>query len=249
MNRTTQRTMELLHYIGNNPQGVCLQDIVDALELPKSSAYVILQTLVELNYVTPNKDNDKRYCIGVETFSLGMKYTAGTNLTKQTAEMLAPMAEKYGKTGFAGTLDGTDIVYLQKFKSTKAVLASCELGSRKPAYTTGLGKAIMAHLSPTALEEVLSKTTYERVACRTITCEADLRKQLDLVRQNGYALDIQENSDLLTCCAAPIFDYTQRVVAAVSLSDMYQEGEDMRAVAEELKKTAWLISHNLGYSN
>ncbi len=247
MNRTTQRTMEILKYIGDNPQGVYLHNIVTEMDIPKSSAYVILQTLIQMKYVVPQQGNTNRYTIGVECFALGMKYISEMNLTRETAIHFAPLAEKYGKTGFVGLLDGTDVVYLQKYKSSGAMLASCEIGSRKMAHTTALGKTILAHLQPEAMEDVLKKIDYIKTTEYTIDNENELRTQLETIRARGYAMDLKENNNMLVCCAAPVFDHTNQVIAAISLSDMYDESEDMQRLGEEMKQVAHDISHNLGY--
>ncbi len=248
MNRTVQRTIEMLNYIGDNPKGVSLKEIAEDMDMPKSSAFVILQSLVELNCVTPNHENEKKYHIGVEMFSLGMKYASEVSVMKETSAILAPLAEKYGKTGFVAILDGTDVVYMQKHKSTGAMLASCALGSRKAAHSTALGKAILAHLEPAEREKVLSQIVYTKWTEETIADEETLCKQLAEIAQLGYALDVRENNTLLTCCAAPIFNYSGKVVAAISLSDVYKTDDNIMALAAELKETAMQVSRKLGYS-
>ncbi len=248
MNRTVQRTIEMLNYIGNNPKGVSLKEIAEDMDLPKSSAFVILQALIELNCVTPNLENEKKYHIGVEVFSLGMKYAAEVSVMKESSAILAPLAEKYNKTGFVAILDGVDVVYMQKYKSSGAMLASCTLGSRKVAHSTALGKAILAFLSPAEREDVLSRITYEKVTEDTIADEQTLRAELAEIMEKGYALDVRENNTLLTCCAAPIFNYSGKVIAAISLSDVYKTDENISQMAFDLKESARKISHTLGYS-
>ncbi len=247
MNRTMQRGLEILKYIGDNPQGVTLQNIVDYFDIPKSSAFVIIQTLLSMNYIMTNPENDKKYHIGIESFSLGMKYATSMDITRETSTLLNPLAEKYGKTAFVGVLDGTSIVYLQKFKSSNAKLASCELGSRKIAHSTALGKVILANLPLEELDKVLSKVNFQKLTEYTISSKEELIEELNTVRKNGYALDIKENYEHMMCYAAPIFDYTKKVIAAISLSDMYKEGEDVEEQIRELKEAAFEISNKLGY--
>ncbi|MFI3170073.1 MAG: IclR family transcriptional regulator [Faecalibacterium sp.] len=247
MNRTVQRTIEMLNYIGNNPKGVSLKEIAEDMDMPKSSAFVILQSLIELNCVTPNLENEKKYHIGVELFSIGMKYASEVSVMKETSAILAPLAEKYNKTGFVAILDGVDVVYMQKYKSSGAMLASCALGSRKAAHSTALGKAILAFLSPSAQADVLSRITYEKLTEDTIADEETLCAELTKILQTGYALDVRENNTLLSCCAAPIFNYSGTVIAAISLSDVYKAEENIAQLATDLKETAMEISRKLGY--
>lgn len=249
MNRTAQRTMEILKYIGENPQGVFLHNIAADMDIPKSSAYVILQTLLQMKYVTPHPENENRYLIGIECFTLGMKYISEMDLVREVTLQLAPLAEKYGKTGFLGTLDGKDVVYLQKYKSNAAMMASCEIGSRKGAHSTALGKAMVAFLPPKQLETFLQDIQYEKVTAYTIDNEETLLKQLAEIRRAGIAVDVKENNSLLMCCAAPIFDSSNQVVAAISLSDIFDENEDMLAMGDEIRRIAQDISYKLGNIN
>lgn len=247
MNRTVHRTIEMLNYIGNNPKGVSLKEIAEDMDMPKSSAFVILQSLIELNCVTPNHENEKKYHIGVELFSIGMKYAVEVSVMKETSAILAPIAEKYNKTGFVAILDGVDVVYMQKYKSAGAMLASCALGSRKAAHSTALGKVILAYLDSEEREKIMSRITYTKWTEDTIADEETLRRELAQIAQLGYAMDVRENNSLLTCCAAPIFNYAGKVIAAISLSDVYKSDENINELAAELTETAMQISRKLGY--
>ncbi len=247
MNRTSQRTMEILKFVAESPHPVALHDIVENMEIPKSSAFSILQTLLQMNYICPNRQNEKQYSIGVETFTLGMKYASDMSISRETDALLEPLAQKFGKTGFVAILEGLDIVYIQKYKSSGAMLASCEVGTRKAAYTTALGKCMMAYLPSNELENLLKKITFEKVTEYTVDNEVALREQIQEIRQKGYALDIKENNHLLMCCSVPIFDHAGHVNAAISLSDMFKEGEDVYLIARELQEVGRIISHKLGY--
>ncbi len=247
MNRTVMRSMQMLKFIAKNKDGVTLQNIAEDLDVPKSSAFVILQTLLELNYVVPSRYNDKKYCLGIETFTLGMQYVNDIDVISTCAQYLNPLADKHGKTAFVGVLSGKLVVYIHKYIAQGVMLASCDLGSRKRAHITALGKSIMAHLDDFALENLLSSIDFEPVTENSITSREKLEVELDVARINGYSLDNRENDSMLSCCAAPIFDYTQKVVAAISLSDIHREGEDMEKIALDLKDAAEKISQKLGY--
>ncbi|MFI3128838.1 MAG: IclR family transcriptional regulator [Bacillota bacterium] len=247
MNRTVLRSAQMMKFVAKNKDGVTLQTIAEHLEVPKSSAFVILQTLLELNFIVPSRYNDKKYRLGLEAFTLGMQYVNDLDVVSQCAQQLDPLADKYGKTGFVGVLSGRSIVYIHKYVADGVRLASCDLGSRKRAHITALGKAIMANLSKELLCELLEKIDFEPATENSITSRERLETQLTETKKKGYSLDDRENDTMLSCCAAPIFDYTGKVVAAISLSDLYREGEDVEQMALELKIAAEKISIQLGY--
>lgn len=247
MNKTLERSLSILQLIADRKNGITLQEIANEMDMAKSSAFVIVQTLLELNYITTIRDNDKKYCLGIETFSLGMKYVNDMSLVNQCAIYLKPIAEKYNKTAFVAVLNGTKIVYVHKYVAEKAMLASCALGTRKDAYATALGKAILAFLPREEQNRILDATQFKAYTDYTITSKEKLLDELDKTKMRGYSLDVKELENITSCCGAPIFDYHGKVIAAVSLSDIYNENLDDIQVAEELKETAAQISKSLGY--
>lgn len=247
MNKTLERSLSILQLIADRKNGITLQEIANEMDMAKSSAFVIVQTLLELNYISTIRDNDKKYCLGIETFSLGMKYVNDMSLVNQCAVYLKPIAEKYNKTAFVAVLNGTKIVYVHKYVAEKAMLASCALGTRKDAYATALGKAILAFLPREEQNRILDATQFKAYTDYTITSKEKLLDELDKTKRRGYSLDVKELENITSCCGAPIFDYHGKVIAAVSLSDIYNENLDDIQVAEELKETAAQISKSLGY--
>ncbi|MFI3166613.1 MAG: IclR family transcriptional regulator [Bacillota bacterium] len=249
MNRTVMRAGQMLKFIAKNKDGVTLQNIAEHLDVPKSSAFVILQTLLEMNFVVPSRYNEKKYCLGLDTFTLGMQYVNDLDVVSLCARYLNPIADKYGKTGFVGVLSGRQVVYIYKYVSDGVRLASCDVGSTKSAHLTALGKSIMAHLKKEELDELFKKINFQAVTANSITSKEKLVQELAVAKEKGYSLDNRENDDMLACCAAPIFDYTQKIVGAISLSDLYTEGENMEQMALDLKDVAGMISQSLGYIN
>lgn len=246
MNRTVARAMQILQIVSKNNDGTTLQEIADELDIPKSSAYVIVQTLLSEHYLTTMRYNDKKYRIGLKLFTLGMRYVDDLNLVEQCVQYLNPLADRWKKTAFVGVLEGTSVVYVHKYVSKDAVLASCALGSRKPAYATALGKAILAYTDQSQLNNILSEIDFDSLTSNTITSVGKLREDLNVTRKRGYSIDIKEHMQNTICCGAPLFDFTGHVIAACSLSDVHEGPVD--AMGEELKQVALTISRSLGYN-
>ena len=169
MNRTVERTFAILQLIADCKDGITLQEIANEMGMAKSSAFVIVQTLLELNYISTVKNNNKKYCLGIETYSLGMKYVNDMSLIEQCAIYIPPIAERYNKTAFVAVLNGTKVVYVYKYVAQDAKLASCALGTRKDAYATSLGKAIIAFLPEEELNDLVYKIEFKPLTNFTIT--------------------------------------------------------------------------------
>ncbi|PWL76384.1 MAG: hypothetical protein DBY22_01480 [Clostridiales bacterium] len=247
MNRTVERTFAILKLIANSESGITLQEISDTMDMAKSSAFVIVHSLLELNYVKKDDNNEKKYRLGIEAFKLGSKYIQDVGMVKQCAQYLPPLVDKYVKTGFLAVLNGCDVVYLYKYVAQNAQLATCAIGSTRPAHATALGKAILAFLPEDKMLSIVDQIRFVPYTPHTITSKEALLHELKLIRQRGYSTERGELSNMTFCCSAPVFDYTGSVIAAISLADFAMEGDNEEALAADLIKTANELSKTLGY--
>lgn len=249
MNRTVERTFSILNLIANSENGITLQEIADEMGMAKSSAFVIVHSLLELNYIKGAENNDKKYCLGIEAFKLGSKYLNDVGLVKQCAQHLPSLAERHIKTAFVAVLNGCDVVYLYKYVAPHAQLATCAIGSTQPAHATALGKAILAFLPEEKRLSVLHKIRFDPYTSHTITSKEALLRELDEIKRRGYSTEHGELSELTSCYGAPIFDYTGNVIAAISLTDIATENESKNeaSVVTDLLSVAGEISKTLGY--
>lgn len=247
MNRTVERTFSILNLIADSENGITLQEIADKMDMAKSSAFVIVHSLLELNYIKSAENNDKKYCLGIEAFKLGSKYLSDVGLVKQCAQRLPALADRYAKTTFVAVLNGCDVVYLYKYAAPNAQLATCAIGSTKPAHATALGKAILAFLPKGKLLSVINEIHFHAYTPHTITTKDALLGELDEIKQRGYATEHGEFTDLTFCYSAPIFDYTGNVIAAISLADIAKANENEANIVADLLSVAGEISKTLGY--
>lgn len=247
MNRTIFRAFEALNFIGNNPNGLSLKEITEELGIPKSSAFDIIQTLLELKVIAPSNYNEKKYVLGSAIYSLGMKYVSNANFLNVVEEVLNPLANEFHRNAFVAVMDDTEIVYIYKYVGKDAKLATCNLGTRSDLYSTSLGKVLLAFANEDVKRNVIDRITFEKHTKNTIDNKVQLLKELDKVRELGYAIDDREREEHALCFGAPIYDYTQNVVAAISLSDMYSTTINRDELVSKLKECARVISRRLGY--
>ncbi len=247
MNNTIFRTVQILKYVAECKNGATLQEIANHFDIPKSSAFVIVQSLLELHFLAPSPFNEKTYRLGVEAFTLGMKYMNDLDVVNQCIAQLKPLADQYGKTLFVSVLSGTKIAFVGKYVAPNAVLATCALGSRKDVYATAGGKAFLSFLPEEESARVIDEITFESATEHTINTKEKLLAELDATRARGYALERQEDRAVSACCAAPIYDYTGKMILSVSLSDVYNPGIDNQQMEQDLKHKAAEISLGLGY--
>jgi DNA-binding IclR family transcriptional regulator len=154
-------------------------------------------------------------------------------LLRQARPILDRMVEECNETAYVAIFKENHIVYLDVVETNLTVRVVSRVGSRLPAYCTASGKAHLAFMSDEEFESTLAE---QKLVQHTPTTLADIDKlkaELEQVRSTGYALDNEELDSGVRCIAAPIRDYTRRIVGAVSISGPSMRLDDKR-LEEEL---------------
>ena len=175
--------------------------------------------------------------------------TANMELRRVARPHLEEANDACGETIHLGILDEGEVIYIDKIDSTKKIRMHSQVGGRAPAHCTGLGKVLMAALSAADLERILQQRGLRAYTARTLTSPEGVRNHLAIVRQQGYAVDTGENEELVHCTAAPIFDHTNHVIAAVSIATVGVDVESRRfkEYIELILKVSKAISEDMGH--
>jgi IclR family KDG regulon transcriptional repressor len=202
-------------FTGEDPEwGVT--DTALALQVPRSSAHDLLDTLAQTGLLRRVAGN--RYRLGLKLLTLCNAALDSLAVRVQARPVMECLAQKLKATVHLATLDGTEVVYLDKVTADGAPrIALSGVGRRLPLHCTAVGKALLAHQSPGTIGQALDRLELEPVTDLTINSVDALRFELAGARRQGVAHD-REGSVLGVCChAAPITE-AGRATAAISLS-------------------------------
>ena len=247
LNRTTQRTVEILKLVSKNPEGITLDDICEQLSLPKTSAYDIITTLVEMGMANVQKGQKQPYTIGLTAYRIGINYTNNLDFLGVIEPELKAFSREVGKTVFFGVRSDHEVVYICKFEPENPIITTATVGTKNPMYCTSLGKAILAYTDEGTRQQVTSRITFRRKTDNTIMTLEALERELDRVKSQGYALDAREMEDHMECAGAPVFGPDNSVMGAISVSSLYKPGEDYEALGRLVSKKAEEVSRLLGF--
>ncbi|WP_020574161.1 IclR family transcriptional regulator [Actinopolymorpha alba] len=214
--KSAARTVDLLEALAarqNRPAK--LRELSEALGVPKSSLYALLRTLVSRGWVRTDATGTL-YGIGIRALLAGTSYLDADPYLRLVQPYLDELAERTGETIHFGRLDGSDIIYLATRESPAYLRPYSRVGRRLPAFTTALGKALLAERTPTDRESHLPAPLLAMTP-HTLTNPAALDADLDAARQLGYAVDQEENTLGLRCLGVALH-YTEPVTDAVSCS-------------------------------
>ncbi len=204
------------------------------LGVAKSTAHRLVTTLVAEGFLEQNPV-DGRYRLGLLLFALGAQVRRRMNVSEQAVPHLHELSTRSGETVHLAVLHDTEILYLRNIDSPHAIRTRSYLGVRMPAYCTSEGRALLAYSPPLVVAHVMRARLLPRTG-NTVTDKARLARLLAQVRDCGYALDDEESEDGMRGVAAPIFDASGAVVAAVGLV-----GPTQRVSKAGLRKFSTLV--------
>ncbi|WP_231954203.1 IclR family transcriptional regulator [Actinoplanes derwentensis] len=214
--KSAARTVELLELLAarrNRPAR--LRELSEALGVPRSSLHALLRTLVRYGWVRVDSSGSL-YGIGIRALLAGTSYLDTDPFLPLVLPFLEELREKVDETFHFGRLDGSDVVYLATRESSQYLRPYSRIGRRLPAYSTALGKSLLAERAPDRLAAHLPPVM-EPLTPHTITSRPALDDELERIRKRGYAIDEQENSMGLRCYAVALA-YQDPPVDAISVS-------------------------------
>ena len=250
--QTLERASFILDILGQSPQGISIKDLSEKMLLPKGTTHRLLSSLSYFGYVRQDR-NTKNYFLGFKLVELGNMLLGQLDLRKEAEPFLRNLAQRTKETVHLVILDGNEIVYLDKLETEPhagGLRMASRVGSRNPAHSCAVGKALMAYLPEEALARMVEEKGLSRRTGNTITDFNQLKDHMRLVRKQGYAVDDEENERGIRCVGAPVFDEAGKVVAAISVSGPAFR-VTKKSVQDNLKKevmeTALRISQRLGF--
>ena len=181
MNRTTQRTVEILKLVSKDPQGITLDEICERLQLPKTSAYDIVTTLAGMGMVNVDRGVRQRYTIGLTAYRIGINYTNNLDFIGVLEPELKAFARQTGKTVFFGVRSDHEVVYICKSEPENPIITTATVGSKNPIYCTSLGKAILAYSDEETQRQVIDRIKFRKKTEKTIMDKESLTAELDKV--------------------------------------------------------------------
>ncbi|GAB3455935.1 IclR family transcriptional regulator [Streptomonospora sediminis] len=229
------RALDILELFTDGRESVSAPEVVDELDLPRTTVHELLHTLVDRDYLGPDPEVPGRYQLGLQVFRLGSAYAERLDTARTGRRIARELVAACNETSHVAVLDATHIVYIAKVDSSHAVRMVSTLGGRIPAHCTALGKVLLAALPEHDLHERFAEVPLRAMTPNSITDLATLGTELDRVRQAGTAVEICESNPDVCCVAAPVRDRTDQVVAAVSVSvPLHRWSDERRTELEAL---------------
>ncbi|HHY98032.1 MAG TPA: IclR family transcriptional regulator [Firmicutes bacterium] len=215
--RSVAKCFAVLESLANHEGSMKLSELSKALGLPPSTTHRLVSSLMEIGYVTQDRETGE-YMLGVKILFLAGVVLKRLDLRKIAYPFLEKLRDETGETANLVVLDSDEVLYIEKVESRASIRAFSLIGRRAPVHATGVGKVILADMAWPEVVEILEKKGMPRLTSNTITDPKQFMKELNRVRLQGYALDREECEEGAICVAAPVRDHNGKTVAGMSIS-------------------------------
>jgi len=186
------------------------------LGLHKNNVFRLLATLEHRGYIEQNLLTEN-YRLGPKTLQLGSIFIEQRECRRQARPILEGLMASSGETAVVAVLRGNKVVYMDSVETDRTVRAVSRIGAMLPAYCTAVGKIQLAQLAAADVEHMYPESELLAVTPKTITSRAVLVADLKKALERGYALENEEAELEVRSMAAPIRDFSKKVIAAVGI--------------------------------
>ncbi len=239
---------EILDHLSHFPRGKILTDIAEELDCPVSSAYRITMALEDMGLVTRDAET-KQIRLTNKLLLTGQRAITETNLIENALDIMREMRDTVADTVLIGVRDGTEVVVLDQATGARMFCFVAKLGYRVAVYCSAPGKAILAFLPDAEREKVLSSIRFVRHNARTLTTRTSLQRELDTIKNTGYAFDNSEQFEGVYCIGAPVFDRCGYPIAGLWVTGLMMDLDRSRIseLGVYIRECALRISKSLGF--
>jgi IclR family transcriptional regulator, pca regulon regulatory protein len=251
--RSLERGLAILSAFRSNQPLLGVSELAQEVGLNRSTTHRYISTLATLGYLQQDVAT-RKYRLGPRVLDLGFSAINSMELREISVPHLQQLSDETGHTVNMAVLDGADIVYIERCRSSRQGQREIDLnlhvGSRLPAYCTSMGKVLLAFLPAEEQRAVLDEVEFTQRGPNTLTERETLLAELDRVRTAGLAVNNEELAYGLRSIAAPVRSQKGEALAAINIAvhrSMVSLEDLVARLVPPLKRTATEISARIGH--
>ena len=240
---TVEKALEVLDLVSEQGRPMRFTELQAKSDLPKGTLYRFIQTLTKQGMLTYDPDR-KVYFLGMRLVRLAHAAWKQSSLAPVAHPHLNALAGLIRETIHLAQLDGGHVLYVDKLYPSRPVEMFSSAGKVGPAYCTGVGKAMLAHLSKEQLGRALAQQSFYRFTERTITTKTALLEELAVIRKRGYAFDDEEHERGIICVSVPIVSEFGHLLGGLSVTALRVQidFDELEKLVPNLQATAARIA-------
>ncbi len=211
-----EKALTVLDVIAEDDRPIAIPDISDLTGMPRQTVHRVLKQLEDLGLVDRDPIRE-RYSPGERLAHLGLRAVSARLRRGPAHGVLVDLVNQIGETCNVGMIEENAVVYIDRVECDWPLRVQLHPGSRVPVHCTAIGKLLLAYMDEAARHEVLSIAHMSKFTKNTITDREEMEKHLAQIREQGYAVNDQEDAVGLVAVAVPVIDAAGRVVAGLAV--------------------------------
>lgn len=232
------RTLRVLRFLATQPDPVPLDRIARAVGMPRSTAYHLVNAMIEEGFVV-HLDDDRRYGLGVAAFEVGSGYSRQEPLQRLARRPLAALVDRVGHSAHLAVPHGRDVLYVLEERAPGRPPLITDVGVRLPAHLTASGRAILAELPAAQVRALFpDREAFVHRHGNGPGSLSALRTMLADTRQRGHATEHGEVTPGFASIAAAVLDHNDLPVAGVAVTYPTDAEVDVALIVEQVTTTA-----------
>jgi len=243
--QTVERALMVLEIISTQPKSQ--KELEEITGFNRSNVRRLVFTLMNKGYIEKDVSTNK-FKLGLKVVELSSIRLNQVELKTEAAPILRELSMKTNQVCHMGTYVDGEVVYIEKIQPVNSISMYSSIGRRLPVYLSSMGKVLLTQFSDDEVRNILKSTEIVKKTKNTHIEIDDILNEVKKAREQGYAIDDEENEDDIFCIGAPIYDYRNKMIAAISTTGNNKEFlKDGSEAIELVKSTAYEISKRVGY--
>ena len=206
--------LSVIRVFGKDTPEMSVSEVAKATETTRAAARRFLLTLHALGYV---QSDGRMYRLAPKTLELGFSFLSSYSWLAIASPLLDRLKSELGESVSVTVLEGAEVVYLAKFPADRVMTLSMDVGSRRPAYCTAMGRVLLGELPEADARHIVDASDIRAYQPRTITDREALMEEFRKCRRQGHAIIDQELEDGLVAVSVPLRDAKGEVLAAANV--------------------------------
>ncbi|MCW2836426.1 MAG: IclR family transcriptional regulator [Marmoricola sp.] len=236
----------VLRFLAAQPDPVPLERLASAVGLPRSTAYHLVNAMIEQGFVTHIVE-ERRYCLGVAAFEVGIGYARQAPLQRIAHQPLARLVDRIGQSAHLAVPHGRDVLYVLEERAPGRAPLVTDVGVRLPAHLTASGRAMLAAMPASQVRALYpDRSAFVDRHGRGPQSLSALRAVLSETRRRGYATEDGEVTPGFASVAAAVLDHNGTPLAGIATTYESRESIDLDSLVEAVSATARTVSRRLG---
>jgi len=242
-----QRGLRLLQLFAQSERGLTTMQVARLTGLPVSTAHRFLVNLESSGFLNCNASGV--YHLGLGCFAVGQAALGQLDIRRLSLPYLLGLNQQTRETIHLTVRHGLTAVYVEKIDSPEHLRIHSRIGAAVPLYCTAVGKVMLAYMPDQEREQVLRQLDLKRMTANTAGSLQELQTELQRVRKNGYACDLEEHELHIRCIAAPIRNHEGAAQSSLSITApvVRMPITRLRQLAPLIQDAGRRISAELGY--